>query len=409
MLDTNVFFIDSRCVKKLTDDGNEVVLPLVVIEELDKHKTDNTIGGYNVRQSLRWLEENDDKFSIITDSFEEEKNDNVIIKTALSTNSILISNDTAVLLKARKYGIPCERWKSIEQKELKQLRTGVHHIKDETDVYSIYNKTFKIKDNMYENDFILVYDDKDKIIDVLQIKNNEIIRPKIYDKTFNGSTPLDLEQKLALTHLFDKDLELITFSGGFGTSKSYIMLNSAIEMVDRGLYRKIYICKAPIPISKEVQTGFKPGEFLSGKMALPLGSVTSNLYNNNISKKGKFVEKIAGMSLLEQYVDLGIIEVLSVEDILGLSLAPNSILLIEEAQILSENVARAVFSRVGENSKVFVNGDLRQMSSNHLLPENNGLFKIINIFAGYPKSAHMTLFNVHRSNFVKELAKRWDL
>ncbi len=41
-----MFFIDSHCVKKLTDDGNEVVLPLVVIEELDKHKTDNTIGGY---------------------------------------------------------------------------------------------------------------------------------------------------------------------------------------------------------------------------------------------------------------------------------------------------------------------------------------------------------------------------
>lgn len=81
-------------------------------------------------------------------------------------------------------------------------------------------------------------------------------------------SPKHLEQKLAITHLFNTDLELITFSGTFGSSKTFMMLGSALELVTQGKYDKIYIAKAPISLDKNLETGFKPSGHLE-KMELP--------------------------------------------------------------------------------------------------------------------------------------------
>lgn len=91
-----------------------------------------------------------------------------------------------------------------------------------------------------------------------------------------------------------------------------------------------------------------------------------------------------GMRILEEYINQGTMEVLSLEDILGMSLSPRSILLIEEAQVLNDKVCRALLSRINENSIIFMNGDLAQSSGNNLIAEDTGFFKmLINMFAGY--------------------------
>ena len=139
-------------------------------------------------------------------------------------------------------------------------------------------------------------------------------------------------------------------------------------------------------------------------MRLPLGSITSNLENSAKKKKGEVVN---GFEILMGYIEMGTIEIISLEDILGMSLNPNSIMLVDEFEILDKSLAQAVLSRVGKDSKVIVTGDLKQHACNRLLAENTGLYHAINVFAGYEKAGHLQLKEVVRSGFVKKLVQVW--
>jgi len=407
MLDSNVFFNDYKCLEKF--DGAELYIPIIVVEELCKHKSDSGLSGYNVRKSLKEIEKSE-TLSIVLDyseipDFDLNINDNKIIASAHKYGCKLVSDDIDIRIKARKYGLTAEEYHGATNIKLGELRKGVHEIHDNELLQAIYTtKKPKKADYMYENDFVKFLDKDGDICEIARVKDGKIQDCKLYDKKFNGMLPRSLEQKMALTHLFDNNLELVTFSGGFGSSKTFLMLGMALELVEKGAYNKIYIAKAPISLDKNIETGFKKGEFLSGKMALPLGSITTNLFN---MKKDKNDKMVTGMDLLEGYINFGKVEVLSLEDILGMSLMPKSILLVEEAQTLTEKVSKALYSRIGDNGVIFANGDLAQSSGNNLIAEDTGFFKLINAFAGYEKSAHMTLMDIQRSNFAKELTKRW--
>jgi predicted ribonuclease YlaK len=113
------------------------------------------------------------------------------------------------------------------------------------------------------------------------------------------------------------------------------------------------------------------------------------------------------MSLLDGFIMMGVVEVLSMEDILGMSLNPKSILIIEEFETMNKQMGLVLLSRIGNHSKIFANGDLMQKAKNNLLAEDTALFHAINCFAGYDKFGHLTMKEVVRSGFGKELALRW--
>ena len=406
MTDTNCLMRDYKAIEKLWDKGeNEVYICSTVLSELDNHKKDEGINGYNVRKSIRWMDSNEDKFKFVISDYFEGINDDKIIASAKENDCIVVSMDINVRLKCKAQGIEAQDYNEISDISLGELRKGKHIIRNNYELLAkAYEGTFELTNGMYANDFVLFYDNED-LKDIFQIKNGKLVKPKIYDKTFSGASPRSLEQKLALTLLADQSLELVSFSGQFGSSKSFLQLGMALELIDKGKYQKLYIAKAPIALDKSLMTGYKPSDHIS-KMELPLVSVTSNL--KNLRGHSKFNQMYSGFRMLEEYINQGIIEVLSIEDILGASLAPNSIMLVEEAMILDHKVTRAVYSRLGSNSVIFANGDLGQSAGNNLSAEDTGFFKIINIFAGYEKSAHLTLENIERSGFVAELAERWD-
>lgn len=406
MVDTNIFMKDYKCLEKLLDGGtNEVVVCSTVLQELDNHKGDSGINGYNVRKSIRWMRENKEKFEFDnSDSYDSKNNDDKILDSARIRDCILITDDLCATLKAGARKIDCEDYKEVGNKTLGELRKGKHIIKNDHKYLSeVYSGNAKPREGMYANDFVLFQDNED-VKDIFQVKGGKLVKANLYDKSFSGATPRNLEQKLALTLLADKELEMVNFTGTFGSAKSFLQIGMALELVTKGVYDKIYIAKAPISLDKNLETGFKPGTALE-KMELTLGSVTTNLKklhgNNNFNKN------YTGFRILEDYIERGVIEVLSIEQILGSSLMENSILLIEEIQLLTPKVCRAVLSRVSDGSVIFTNSDLKQCASNNLLPEETGVFKLIEAFAGYDKSAHLTLENVVRSNFVAELDKRW--
>ena len=406
LLDTNVLMLDYKAIEKMYDNGtNDVFICSTVLEELDNHKTRSDLVGYNTRKAIRWMSENQDKFIFVESDTYEGINDDKIIESGRVNNCIVVSNDINVRLKSSAKGIDSEEYKDVSEISLGELRTGKHKIRNHQMLADIHSgKQVLATEKMFENDFVMFYDNDD-LKDIMQVKGGKIKPVNLYDKSFNGATPKNVEQKMALTLLNDPNLELVTFSGTFGTSKTFMQLGMALELVNKGRFDKIYIAKAPIPLDKNLATGYKTGDFLD-KMTLPLSSITSNL--QNLKGHSKFNRMQTGMSVLEQYIQEGIIQVLSLEDILGTSLAPKSILIVEECSTISPKVARAVFSRLGDNSVIFANGDLLQSAENNLLAEDTGLFKLINAFAGYEKAAHLTLETVIRSGFVAELEKSWD-
>lgn len=407
LLDSNVFFIDYKAIEKLSQNGeNEVYVCSTTLEELDSHKNDQGIDGYNVRKSIRWMDNNSDKFKFVVSDHFNGINDDKIISSAKENNCILISNDLNVRLKCKALGIECEGYKDIEKIELGELRKGKHIIKNNHKLLAdCYEGKANKLDGMYEHDFVLFYDNEE-LKDIMQVKNGKIIKAKLNDKGFSGCELKNLEQKLATTLLYDTNLELITFTGCFGTAKTFMMLGVGLEHIAKGNYDKMYIVKAPMAIDKSVMVGYKSGNFAE-KMELPLASISSNLSNMKNKTGDKFTRMYGGYRMLEDLINSNTVEIISLEDILGMSLSPKSILLIEEAEILDSKLMRAVISRVGANSVVYANGDLKQNAQNNLLAEDTGLFKLINAFNGYDKYAHLTLESVIRSGFVAELSKRW--
>jgi PhoH-like ATPase len=148
--------------------------------------------------------------------------------------------------------------------------------------------------------------------------------------------------------------------------------------------------------------GYKPGDVFS-KYLNTLGSITSNLEALKEDKRDKYMN---GVKILEGYITQGLMEIISIEDILGSSYN-NCIILAEEMQLLTKENMEALVSRVG-NSRIFLNGDLKQGSRMiNKDPREMGLFHLIDVFKDSKLAGHLNLQSIQRSPFVSELAERW--
>lgn len=409
VLDTNVLMLNHLAISEFEN----VIIPLTVVAELDNHKKDADLVGYNSRKALRYIEENKIKISKDCElSYTPENNDDLIIGCAKYHNAILYSNDFGVRAKARMMMLEedVREYKIDSNVELGELRTGEHEIAVSNEIIAKFHKEgielseLSTTNTLYNNEFVKLLDCYEgKIQAIGIIKGDRLEKCKNLECKPSDIKPLNLEQKMAIELLMDDDIEFVSLTGLSGVSKTFASLMTALHLIDEGKFNKLYIVKPPMSIDRNVSTGFKTGDHLD-KMRLPLGSITSNLENSAKKKKGEVVN---GFEILMGYIEMGTIEIISLEDILGMSLNPNSIMLVDEFETLDKSLAQAVLSRVGKDSKVIVTGDLKQHACNRLLAENTGLYHAINVFAGYEKAGHLQLKEVVRSGFVKKLVQVW--
>ena len=132
-----------------------------------------------------------------------------------------------------------------------------------------------------------------------------------------------------------------------------------------------------------------------------MGAISSNLEN---MKEGK--SRLTGNDLLESYIEQKIIEPIDVSRILGSSFT-NKIIIVDEAQSFTANELRAIISRVGENSRMFITSDLKQQRMNKLLPEATGVFRLIENMKQSELTGHITMKSIYRSEFVQDIEKYW--
>ena len=400
LLDTNVFFLDPECINKFKN--NNVYLAIEVLEELDKHKIDKGVNGFNVRRAINLIEKSDTiKFTRAYAQLPLDMsiNDNKIIGYAKKANCILVTNDVAMRVKCKIVGVVAEPYKNQKQIEVGNIRKGYHIFNNEDEMLSrFYSQGYlDTTEEMYNNDYI-IFRQNDKDVQYCKVKDNRIIRTDFKKGTPEGVEFKNVGQKMAYNQLTDPDLEIVSITGTMGVGKNYIAISTALSLVEQRRYKKIYICKPPLPLNKAFELGFRPSGFIE-KVTPTLSSFTSNIGN----LKGK-----NGVDMMMDYLDFNIIEIIDLENIQGMSFSPNSIIIYDELQLIeAKNDGRALLSRVGEDSLVICLGDLKQMASQRHTIENSALHHLISVFSGYEKYAHITLEQVVRSGFVAELDKRW--
>ncbi|MDF2039555.1 PhoH family protein [Cytobacillus oceanisediminis] len=431
VLDTNVLLQDPNSIFSFEE--NEVVIPAVVLEEVDSKKRYMDEIGRNARQvsrlidsmretgklhekiplenggSLR-IELNHRSFHELQEIFVEKTNDNRILAVAKNLSLeeetkengrtvILVSKDALVRVKADAIGLISEDFLSDRVVENDHLYPGFLEVyigldimnrfyeKGELPLSEIANHPF------YPNQFLVMKDALGSSSSALGIvdKSGKKVKKLIFDHDHIwGIKPRNVQQTMALELLLRNDLPLVTLIGKAGTGKTLLALASGLmQTEDYGQYKKLLVARPIVPVGKDL--GFLPGE-KEEKLRPWMQPIFDNLeYLFNVKKPGELDAILAGM---------GSIEVEALTYIRGRSI-PDQFIIIDEAQNLTKHEVKTILTRVGEGSKIVLMGDPEQIDHPYLDAYNNGLTYVVERFKDQVISGHVKLVKGERSGLAQ--------
>lgn len=431
VLDTNVLLQDPTAIYAFKD--NEVVVPAVVLEEIDSKKRYMDEIGRNARQfskimdSLRGrgklhegvrlesggkvrVELNHRSFEKLKDHFAEMTNDNRIIAVALNLmmeekakmdgkEVILVSKDALVRVKADALGLVAEDYLSDRVVQYNDIYTGFVEIYVDISILNQFYSENEIaiseltKHPFYPHQFIILKDalgSKASALGKVE-PDGKKIKPFImeYEHVW-GIKARNVQQKMAFELLLRKDIPLITLIGKAGTGKTLLSLAAGLfQTEDLGLYNKLLVARPIIPVGKDI--GYLPGE-KEEKLRPWMQPIYDNFeYLFNTKKPGELDKILAG---------LGSIQVEALTYIRGRSI-PDQFIIIDEAQNLTRHEVKTILTRVGERSKIILMGDPEQIDHPYLDAYNNGLTYVVEKFKDQTISGHVKLEKGERSGLAQ--------
>lgn len=431
VLDTNVLLQDPYSIFSFQD--NEVVIPAVVLEEVDSKKRYMDEIGRNARQVSRLIdglrqtgklhekiplenggalriELNHRSFHQLQEIFVEKTNDNRILAVAKNLSLeeeakkkgkqvILVSKDALVRVKADAIGLYSEDFLNDRVIENEHIYTGILEVFIDMDLLNRFYEKGELSlsevtnHTVFSNQFIIIKDSHGSSASALGIVHER--EKKVKKLIFNhehiwGIRPRNVQQTMAMELLLRKDLPLVTLIGKAGTGKTLLALASGLmQLEDYGDYKKLLIAKPIVPVGKDI--GFLPGE-KEEKLRPWMQPIYDNLeYLFNAKKPGELDAILAGM---------GSIEVEALTYIRGRSI-PDQFIIIDEAQNLTKHEIKTILTRVGERSKIVLMGDPEQIDHPYLDAYNNGLTYVVEKFKSQQVSGHVKLFKGERSGLAQ--------
>ncbi len=419
VLDTSVLVYHEDSIHAFSE--NDVVIPLEVLEELDGLKNRQDKVGNAARYVSRFLDQlrsegtlsegvylkNGQKLSVSTESnlsllpdgFEKTR-DNKIISVALKLRleglePILLSRDINLRVKCDSLGISAEsyhREKAVVNRRDAYTGVKVLHMSPKQ-VSSFYENGFVdySEKDLMPNEYLVLKGGRQSALAVH--KGGKIIKLKNGPDSLEvmGIRPRNKEQSFALEMLLDEDVHMATLTGRAGCGKTILSTAAALHMLKEGRYDKIVLSRPIQSLSGDL--GYLPGTKYE-KMEPWIQPVIDNL---------KLIYK-NGESYLEMLMESGAIEVEALTYIRGRSL-PRTIFILDEAQNITYAEAKAVITRMGENSKLILLGDLEQIDAPHLDSTTCGLGAVVEKFRDFDLSAHITLLKGERSPLAAYAAK----
>ncbi|HAS80272.1 MAG TPA: phosphate starvation-inducible protein PhoH [Fusobacteriaceae bacterium] len=435
IVDTNVIIANPFFMKDFND--CDIIIPIYVLEELDKIKSREGNSGFRARQFFRFFKEIEKNgnliegitidnnvtlkteiqgdISLIPKGLDPNYVDNKILSLMMMKKykeKILLTNDVSMRVKASSLGINCLILDSSDQHKLNDLYTGVITSKVTTDMVKkfytakeISLEDLKIK-SMYPNQFFYGYTDfsYNQIVGKFDYKKNKITKLKHDDSKIYGISSKDIRQQFAIDVLLDPKIPFVTITSRQGCGKTLLALAGALEQVlDGNRYEKILIGKNTSPVDKWSYQGFTTGD-TEEKLLTHFANYTTTFENIQYLRKKKHRK---GVEILKELIDLDKIEVLDISSILGSSFL-NKIVIIDESQSFDIHAMRSMITRIGEGSKLILIGDIAQQTVSRLDPDKSGLYASIEWLKELPETAHITLNKVHRSEFVDKASLIFD-
>lgn len=450
VLDTNILMHDPAAIYHFHE--HDIYLPMVVLEELDKHKSGISEVARNVRQTNRMLVElmNNSSHETIkaglpipsfslknkkmassgriffqTDDFEYNsplslpglKADNTLLATALNLQKkytdkqiIIVSKDINLRIKAGILGVLAEDYYTDQVlDDVTLLHNGSHalannfwesHGKDmeswQEDGRAFYRISGPSVHEWHPNDCIFTEDEELQAI-VKKINDNkatiQLARDYSIDKhTVWGINARNLEQNFALNLLLDPEIDFVTLQGSAGTGKTLLTIAAGLtQVLDERRYVEIIMTRVTIPVGEDI--GFLPGSE-EEKMAPWMGALMDNLEVLQGKQEGGSFGRGATDDLLKNRIKIRSLNYMRGRTFL------NRFIIIDEAQNLTPKQIKTLVTRAGPGSKIVCLGDIKQIDTPYLTETTSGLTFAVDRFKSWEHSAHITLTRGERSRLA---------
>lgn len=450
VIDTNILMHDPTAIYHFEE--HDIYLPMVVLEELDSHKTGTSEVARNVRQTNRMLVElmsnasheqivsglpipsyiNSDKKNssgklfFQTDEFHQvvpttlpgHKVDNTILATALglqkkfigSKQVIIVSKDINLRIKAGILGIPAEDYYNDQVlNDVNLLHRGLHILENNfwdthakgMESWQESGKTFyKVAGPLISqwnpNDCISTEDNQFQAI-VKTLENAHAIVQLVRDYTQSkhsvwGINAKNREQNFSLNLLLDPDIDFVTLQGPAGTGKTLLTIAAGLtQVLDQKRYTEILMTRVTIPVGEDI--GFLPGTE-EEKMTPWMGALMDNLEVLHSSQVGGSFGRGATQDLLQHKIKIRSLNFMRGRTFL------NRYIIIDEAQNLTSKQIKTLVTRAGPGTKIICLGDIKQIDTPYLSETTSGLTFAVDRFKHWEHSAHMSLTRGERSRLA---------
>lgn len=435
VLDTNVILHSAQALNSFED--NEVVIPMTVIEELDKFKRNQDELGRNTRQAIRQIDALRQKGSLakgvsldnspdpdkcgslrvmvseghLSGSSDMKVPDNRILNVAKMLMEqenrpvIFITKDLNLRLKADALGIPVEDFE-CEQVNSDELYPGVLTIPSSADLMTQFHRDGFIeipKDlTVYPNEFVIFADTANEHhTTVGWCRHGRIeVLPDGAGEHVGGITPRSLEQRMALILLTDPEIQVVSLVGQAGSGKTLLALAAAVEQaINNNLYERILVSRPIVPMGKDI--GYMPGgkdEKLSVWMQPIYDNLEFLLQNGGKKDQQTVRRRLDDMRRNHQ------LELEALTYIRGRSI-PRQFIIVDEAQNLTPHEVKTIVSRAGMGSKMILTGDPAQIDNPYLDASSNGLSYLVEHLKGIDLHGHITLRKSERSPLAAAAAE----
>jgi|SRR5690554_560734 len=429
ILDTNVILHDHTCIYQFQD--NDIIIPIVVLEELDKFKKGNELINYQAREFTRILDEitgdklfnggislgkGKGKLRIETgkpfsdelkSSFKEDIPDHRILAIAEyiknsfpRKKTILITKDINLRIKAKSLKILAEDYKTdqvTDESILDKSITTFENLSNEVvaklyDIGSIEISELGKNIAPEANECFILKSPASSVLARYDQKSNTIKR--VEKKPAYGIKPRNAEQTFSLNALTNPEIQLVALTGKAGTGKTLLALAAAIEM--NMLYEQILLARPIVALSNR-DLGYLPGD-----ASEKISPYMQPLFDNLSVIKHAFNVRSQEYLRIEELQDEEHLVITPLAYIRGRSLS-NSFFIIDEAQNLTPHEIKTIITRAGEGTKMVFTGDLQQIDSPYLDIKSNGLAYMIDHMRNQDLFSHINLLKGERS-YLAELA-----
>ncbi len=430
IIDTNVILHDYSFLDNFEE--NDIYIPFVVLEELDKFKKGNEQINFNARAFVRELDSitDDNLFKQgadlgvgrgrlyivnsvrphekIVEAFPDRTPDNRILSTVLDViekhpkmKTILVTKDINLRMKARSLGIPVEDYINDKVIDIDIFGRGELVLEGMNPdlIDKIYAQPagvgideFSFENPLVPNESFILKSERNSVLARYNPFTQKIVK---VDKEPNfGISPRNAEQAFAFGILNDPDIKLVGITGKAGTGKTLLALASALKQNKQ--YSQILLARPIVSLSNK-DLGYLPGDEKQ-----KIAPYMQPLFDNLNVIKSQIGGNSSEMRIVEEMQKSGKLEIEALAYIRGRSLT-ETYCIVDEAQNLTPHEVKTIITRAGENTKMVFTGDLQQIDSPYLDSQSNGLAYMIDKMKGQNIFAHVNLVKGERSE-LSELA-----